>query len=135
MIKNDKKHKTKSFFKEYKDCISINAEIMCLNAQKGVFKAYIILWNNIFHFHLISCIIHTLGEKMACKEIEIRKDEEFITLNVLLKIADIIPTGGMAKIFLQNNVVLVNDEEENRRGRKLYRGDVIKIGKQSFIIK
>ena len=71
---------------------------------------------------------------MARKVIKIRKDEEYITLNVLLKIADIIPTGGMAKIFLQENVVFVNGEEENRRGRKLYRGDVIQIGKQSFII-
>ena len=71
---------------------------------------------------------------MARKVIKIRKDEEYITLNVLLKIADIIPTGGMAKIFLQENVVFVNGEEEKRRGRKLYRGDVIQIGKQSFII-
>ena len=106
-----------------------------LNAQKHVFKTYINLWNNIFHSRLISCIIPTLGAKMASREIKIREDEEYITLNVLLKLADIIPTGGMAKIFLQENVVYVNDEEENRRGRKLYRGDVIKIGKQSFIIK
>ena len=76
-----------------------------------------------------------LGAKMASREIKIREDEDEMTLNVLLKLADIIPTGGMAKIFLQENVVYVNDEEENRRGRKLYRGDVIKIGKQSFIIK
>lgn len=72
---------------------------------------------------------------MSQREIKIRDDQDFITLNVLLKIADIIPTGGMAKIFLQENVVYVNGEEENRRGRKLYRGDVIKVGKQSFIIK
>lgn len=72
---------------------------------------------------------------MSQREIKIRDDQDFITLNVLLKIADIIPTGGMAKIFLQENVVYVNEEEENRRGRKLYRGDVIKVGKQSFIIK
>ena len=71
---------------------------------------------------------------MATRRVKIRKDEEYITLNVLLKIADIIPTGGMAKVFLQENVVLVNGDEENRRGRKLYRGDVIVIGKQSFII-
>ena len=72
---------------------------------------------------------------MAMKEIKIRQDEEYITLNVLLKLADIISTGGMAKIFLQENDVFVNDELENRRGRKLYRGDVIHVGKQAFIIK
>ena len=71
---------------------------------------------------------------MAKKEIVLREDEEYITLNVLLKITDIISTGGMAKIFLAENVVYVNGEEENRRGRKLYHGDRILIQNQSFII-
>lgn len=72
---------------------------------------------------------------MIKREIKIREDEEYITLNVLLKIADIIPTGGMAKIYLQENSVLVNGEKENRRGRKLYRGDVIEVENKAFIIK
>ena len=72
---------------------------------------------------------------MAKKEIKIREDEEYITLNVLLKLADIIPTGGMAKIYLQENVVLVNGEEEHRRGRKLYRGDVVEVDNKAFIVK
>ena len=72
---------------------------------------------------------------MAKKEIKIRDDEEYITLNVLLKLAGIISTGGMAKIYLQENVVLVNGEEENRRGRKLYRGDVVEVDNKAFIVK
>ena len=72
---------------------------------------------------------------MAEKEIKIRQDEEYITLNVLLKITDLIDTGGQAKFFLQNNTVYVNGELENRRGRKLYRDDVIKVNGQAFIIK
>ncbi|MCR4911137.1 MAG: S4 domain-containing protein YaaA [Bacilli bacterium] len=72
---------------------------------------------------------------MIKREIKIREDEEYITLNVLLKIADIIPTGGMAKMYLQENFVLVNGEKENRRGRKLYRGDVIEVENKAFIIK
>lgn len=72
---------------------------------------------------------------MSQREIKIRPDEEYITLNILLKITDLISTGGMAKVFLQENDVFVNDQLENRRGRKLYRGDVIRIGKQAFIIK
>ena len=71
---------------------------------------------------------------MTAKEIKIRPDEEYITLNVLLKITDIISTGGMAKFYLQENPVIVNGEEENRRGRKLYHGDVILVQNQSFII-
>lgn len=72
---------------------------------------------------------------MTKKEIKIRENEEYITLNILLKLADIISTGGMAKIFLQENAVLVNGEEENRRGRKLYRGDVIEVDSKAFVIK
>ena len=72
---------------------------------------------------------------MSKKAISLNQGEEYITLNVLLKITDLIDTGGMAKIFLQNNTVYVNGELENRRGRKLYRDDVIKVNGQAFIIK
>ena len=71
---------------------------------------------------------------MVQKSIKLRKDEDFITLGVLLKLVGIIDTGGQAKWFLGENAVLVNDEEENRRGRKLYHGDVIIVKNQSFII-
>ena len=72
---------------------------------------------------------------MAAREVKLREDEEYITLNVLLKITDLIPTGGMAKIFLMENDVFVNGEKENRRGRKLYRGDIVKANKAEFLIK
>jgi S4 domain protein YaaA len=72
---------------------------------------------------------------MAIREVKIREDEEYITLNVLLKITDLIPTGGMAKFFLAENDVFVNGERENRRGRKLYRGDIVKANKAEFLIK
>ena len=71
---------------------------------------------------------------MAARRVKIRKDEEYITLNVLLKITDIIPTGGMAKIYLAENDVYVNREKENRRGRKLYRGDIVKANNAEFVI-
>ena len=71
---------------------------------------------------------------MVPKSIKLRKDEPFITLGVLLKITGIIDTGGQAKFFLAENIVLVNGEEENRRGRKLYHGDLIQVGKQAFSI-
>ena len=71
---------------------------------------------------------------MTIKKVKLKEGTEFMTLNVLLKIEDIIETGGMAKIYLQENIVLVNDEPENRRGRKLYPGDVIKASGQTFEI-
>ena len=72
---------------------------------------------------------------MAKREVLIREDEQYITLNVLLKITGLISTGGEAKFFLANNDVFVNGEKENRRGRKLYREDVIKTNKDEFVIK
>lgn len=61
-------------------------------------------------------------------------DTEFITLGQLLKDAGIISTGGQAKWFLQENSVNLNGEPENRRGKKLHKGDVVKIDDQSFEI-
>ena len=72
---------------------------------------------------------------MAKNEVKIRDDEEYITLNVLLKITGLIQTGGEAKWYLNENDVYVNGEKENRRGRKLYREDVIKANKDEFVIK
>ena len=57
--------------------------------------------------------------------IEIR--DEFITLGQLLKKADIVSNGGEVKFFLAENKVLVNGEDENRRGKKLYHGDTSEI--------
>ncbi|GLC90123.1 S4 domain-containing protein YaaA [Lysinibacillus piscis] len=58
---------------------------------------------------------------------DIKIDVEFVTLGQLLKITDVISSGGMAKWFLQENDVYVNGEVDNRRGRKLRDGDIINI--------
>lgn len=49
----------------------------------------------------------------------------FIQLGQFLKLANILESGGMVKSFLQEQGVLVNGEQEHRRGRKLYPGDVV----------
>ena len=71
---------------------------------------------------------------MKQKVVKIKEGEEYITLNILLKITNIISTGGQAKWYLQENEVLVNGMLENRRGRKLYPGDVIEVEGQTFVI-
>lgn len=71
---------------------------------------------------------------MDKKAIVIRKEEEYITLNILLKITDTISTGGMAKIYLQEHGVLVNGVNENRRGRKLYPNDKVVIEGIEYVI-
>ncbi|OIJ21924.1 hypothetical protein BKP45_04350 [Anaerobacillus alkalidiazotrophicus] len=52
---------------------------------------------------------------------------EFITLGQMLKETGIIDTGGMAKWFLSEHEVFLNNELENRRGKKLYNDDIITI--------
>lgn len=60
---------------------------------------------------------------------------EYITLGQLLKQTDVISSGGIAKHFLKEHHVFVNDERETRRGRKLYVGDRIVIdGYGEFIV-
>ena len=72
---------------------------------------------------------------MTEKTIKLHQNEEFITLQSLLKVTGIISTGGMVKVFLLENEVLVNGENENRRGRKLYDGDKIQVANKLFTIK
>ena len=60
---------------------------------------------------------------------------EYITLQQLLKMENIISSGGEAKYFLAENPAVVDGEIENRRGRKLYKDMVIKIGNEEFVIK
>lgn len=50
-----------------------------------------------------------------------------ITLGQFLKLKGIIGSGGEAKLFLADVPVLLNDEPENRRGKKLHHGDVLTI--------
>lgn len=60
---------------------------------------------------------------MTQKIIKIK--DSFITLGQLLKLESFIPSGGMAKWYLSEFEVFVNDEIEQRRGKKLYSGDKI----------
>jgi ribosome-associated protein len=51
----------------------------------------------------------------------------YMTLGQLLKSIDLIASGGEAKIFLQSYQVHINGELDDRRGRKLYPQDKVKI--------
>lgn len=65
---------------------------------------------------------------------KIKINTEFITLGQLLKIIGVISSGGAAKYFLAENEVFVNNELENRRGKKLYNSFIIKIMNQEYMI-
>lgn len=61
----------------------------------------------------------------AIKEVEI--DGDFITLGQFIKVVNLVSSGGEAKAFLNNNKATINKENDNRRGRKLYKGDNVII--------
>lgn len=65
---------------------------------------------------------------------EITIYSEYIKLEQFLKLADIVSSGGEAKAFLLSTKILVNKEIENRRGRKLYKGDVIEVLSKTYKI-
>lgn len=60
--------------------------------------------------------------------------DEFIKLGQALKLAGLVDTGVEAKYEIEAGKVTVNNESENRRGRKLYKGDVFKYKNKEFTI-
>lgn len=59
---------------------------------------------------------------------------EYIKLDQFLKLASIIGAGGEARFFIEDNIILVNDEPEDRRGKKLRNGDIIKVKNEKYRI-
>jgi len=61
-------------------------------------------------------------------------DDNSIRLDQFLKLAGVAGTGGQAKILIQGGEVMVNDEVETRRRRKLRPGDHVVVGAEEFVI-
>ncbi len=59
---------------------------------------------------------------------------EYIKLDQFLKFANLIGAGGEARFFIEENIILVNDEPEDRRGKKLRDGDIIKVNNEKYRI-
>ncbi|WP_143463792.1 S4 domain-containing protein YaaA [Levilactobacillus enshiensis] len=67
---------------------------------------------------------------------EVFIDTPYITLGQMLKEEAVISTGGQAKWYLRENTVKVNDEPDDRRGRKLYPNDTVDVPDAgSFVIR
>ncbi|ADL11555.1 RNA-binding S4 domain-containing protein [Acetohalobium arabaticum] len=64
------------------------------------------------------------------REIKIKTKD--INLNQFLKWANIVSTGGEAKLLIKKGKVMVNGEVEKRRGFTLHPGDVIKIDNEEY---
>lgn len=63
---------------------------------------------------------------------EIKIRDEFIKLGQALKLAGVVEDGVEAKYAIQDSLVQVNGEVDQRRGRKVYEGDVITFEDQEI---
>lgn len=59
---------------------------------------------------------------------------DFIKLDQMLKYAECVDSGGMAKNVIADGLVMVNGQVELRRGRKLRNGDIVELGGQKYVI-
>ena len=59
---------------------------------------------------------------------------KYIKLQDLLKLANAVPSGGMAKNLIQNGEVFVNGEPCAMRGKKLVPGDRVRFDGAEFTV-
>jgi ribosome-associated protein len=71
---------------------------------------------------------------MVKKTVEISISTEYVTLGQLLKIANLIGSGGEAKNYLNIHKITVDGESENRRGRKLRDQSLIEVEGNAYRI-
>ena len=61
---------------------------------------------------------------------------EFIKLQQLLKLADIVGYGSDAKMLILNGQVKVNGEIAHARGKKIREGDIVEVeGEEDLTVK
>ncbi len=67
------------------------------------------------------------------KNISINSD--YIKLDQFLKLADIVMSGGEAKVVIMSEEVLVNGQTCTQRGKKLRTGDTVEYKGQQYVVK
>ena len=65
--------------------------------------------------------------RVSAEDVPVAITTEFIKLESFLKLANAVPSGGMAKNFIQNGEVLVNGEPCTMRGKKMVPGDEAQV--------
>ncbi len=65
---------------------------------------------------------------------EIKIETDFIKLDALLKFANLVSSGGEAKIRISEGEVQVNGEICQMRGKKLRPGDTVTLGSETVRI-
>lgn len=73
------------------------------------------------------------GDELSDPTIE-TPAQDTIALDMFLKLANVVPSGGAAKHLIQSGEVQVNGAVETRRGRKLRPGDLVEVHGEQFVI-
>jgi len=66
---------------------------------------------------------------------EVKINTEYIKLDQFLKWVNLVSSGAEAKMLITDGQVIVNDEVELRRGKKLRKNDIIKVGGKVFVVR
>lgn len=59
----------------------------------------------------------------------------FIKLDQFLKLTNLCGSGGEAKEIIQSGKVFVNGEKEDRRGKKLTDGDMVRFQNSDYLVR
>lgn len=64
----------------------------------------------------------------------LQPQHDFIQLNQLLKLLNLVETGGEANQVISEGYVIVNDNKETQKRKKLYQGDIVEFDGQTILI-
>ncbi len=62
-------------------------------------------------------------------------NSDYIKLDQFLKLADIVMSGGEAKVIIMSEEISVNGEVCTQRGKKLRSGDIVEFKGQQFSVR
>ena len=65
---------------------------------------------------------------------QLKIKEDFIKLDSLLKLANLVGSGGEAKMLIQNGKVIVNGQVCTLRGKKIREGDTVVYDHQQITV-
>lgn len=65
---------------------------------------------------------------------QLKIKEDFIKLDSLLKLANLVGSGGEAKMLIQNGKVIVNGQVCTLRGKKIREGDTVIYDNQEITV-
>lgn len=72
---------------------------------------------------------------METVEFNLQEGQEYIELYKLLKAIQVIDSGGRAKLIIENEEVILNEEIETRKRKKIKSGDIIEVFDTKILVK